>query len=160
MFLWSAPCFSFSLFGVCLMAFHQAQYILSEFSTPNVRSNHNSVLSRENSSVNNNSMHNGVTYVQRSFWGEFINCLRFFMEFCALFFAVKQRAVVRATWTPVIPQIRERGVALQPWPTAPHHVITPPKKVPQPLHLRHKRNPKFHSITPNTSPAPPQPLVW
>lgn len=76
-----------------------------------------------------------------------------------LSFAVKQRAVVRATWTPVIPQIRERGVALQPWPTAPHHVITPPKKVPQPLHLRHKRNPKFHSITPNTNPAPPQPLV-
>ncbi|XP_012729310.2 LOW QUALITY PROTEIN: transmembrane protein 131-like [Fundulus heteroclitus] len=43
----------FSLVGVCLMAFHQAQYILREFSTPTIRSNHNSVLSRENSSVNN-----------------------------------------------------------------------------------------------------------
>ncbi|XP_029288734.1 LOW QUALITY PROTEIN: transmembrane protein 131-like [Cottoperca gobio] len=43
----------FSLFGVCLMAFHQAQYILSEFSTPSVRSNHNSVLSRDNGPVNN-----------------------------------------------------------------------------------------------------------
>ncbi|XP_032419461.1 transmembrane protein 131-like isoform X2 [Xiphophorus hellerii] len=43
----------FSLVGVCLMAFHQAQYILREFSTPSIRSNHNSVLSQENSSVNN-----------------------------------------------------------------------------------------------------------
>nr|XP_019956839.1 PREDICTED: transmembrane protein 131-like isoform X2 [Paralichthys olivaceus] len=43
----------FSLFGVCLMAFHQAQYILSEFFTPSIRSNHNSVLSRDNGSVNN-----------------------------------------------------------------------------------------------------------
>ncbi|XP_015232839.1 PREDICTED: transmembrane protein 131-like [Cyprinodon variegatus] len=43
----------FSLVGVCLMAFHQAQYILREFSAPSIRSNHNSVLSRENSSVNN-----------------------------------------------------------------------------------------------------------
>ncbi|KAM9314140.1 LOW QUALITY PROTEIN: transmembrane protein 131-like [Pholidichthys leucotaenia] len=34
----------FSLFGVCLMAY-QAQYILNEFSTPSIRSNHNSVLS-------------------------------------------------------------------------------------------------------------------
>ncbi|XP_017316559.1 transmembrane protein 131-like isoform X2 [Ictalurus punctatus] len=32
----------FSLAGVCLMAFHQAQYILREFSTPTPRSNHNS----------------------------------------------------------------------------------------------------------------------
>ncbi|XP_070772139.1 transmembrane protein 131-like [Enoplosus armatus] len=43
----------FSLFGVCLMAFHQAQYILNEFSTPSIRSNHNSVLSRDNGPVNN-----------------------------------------------------------------------------------------------------------
>ncbi|XP_074485701.1 transmembrane protein 131-like isoform X2 [Sebastes fasciatus] len=43
----------FSLFGVCLMAFHQAQYILTEFSTPSIRSNHNSVLSRDNGPVNN-----------------------------------------------------------------------------------------------------------
>ncbi|XP_047433847.1 transmembrane protein 131-like isoform X2 [Mugil cephalus] len=43
----------FSLFGVCLMAFHQAQYILSDFSAPGIRSNHNSVLSRDNGSVNN-----------------------------------------------------------------------------------------------------------
>ncbi|XP_059199246.1 transmembrane protein 131-like [Centropristis striata] len=43
----------FSLFGVCLMAFHQAQFILSEFSTPSIRSNHNSVLSRDNGPVNN-----------------------------------------------------------------------------------------------------------
>uniref|UniRef100_A0A7N8WKK0 Transmembrane 131 like n=1 Tax=Mastacembelus armatus TaxID=205130 RepID=A0A7N8WKK0_9TELE len=34
----------FSLFGVCLMAFHQAQYILNEFSAPSIRSNHNCVL--------------------------------------------------------------------------------------------------------------------
>ncbi|XP_071770565.1 transmembrane protein 131-like [Centroberyx gerrardi] len=43
----------FSLFGVCLMAFHQAQYILNEFFTPSTRSNHNSVLSRDNGLVNN-----------------------------------------------------------------------------------------------------------
>ncbi|KAI3352497.1 hypothetical protein L3Q82_005447 [Scortum barcoo] len=43
----------FSLFGVCLMAFHQAQYILNEFFTPTIRSNHNSVLSRDNGSINN-----------------------------------------------------------------------------------------------------------
>ncbi|XP_041838526.1 transmembrane protein 131-like isoform X2 [Melanotaenia boesemani] len=49
----------FSLFGVCLMAFHQAQYILSEFSTPSIRSNHNSVLSRDSNSVNNITL-NGV----------------------------------------------------------------------------------------------------
>ncbi|KAI4901851.1 hypothetical protein NFI96_034598, partial [Prochilodus magdalenae] len=40
----------FSLAGVCLMAFHQAQYILREFSTPTPRSNHNSTP-RENGSV-------------------------------------------------------------------------------------------------------------
>ncbi|XP_078119889.1 transmembrane protein 131-like isoform X1 [Sander vitreus] len=43
----------FSLFGVCLMAIHQAQYILTEFSTPSIRSNHNSVLSRDSGLVNN-----------------------------------------------------------------------------------------------------------
>ncbi|CAL8330823.1 unnamed protein product [Lota lota] len=43
----------FSLFGVCLMAFHQAQYILNEFFTPSNRSNHNSVLSRHKAPVNN-----------------------------------------------------------------------------------------------------------
>lgn len=58
--------FSFSLFGVCLMAFHQAQYILNEFSTPSIRSNHNSVLSRDNGPVNNITP-NGVKYVQRLF---------------------------------------------------------------------------------------------
>ncbi|XP_019717948.1 transmembrane protein 131-like isoform X2 [Hippocampus comes] len=42
-----------SLFGVCLMAFHQAQYILSEFSMPAIRSSHNSNLSRDNGPVNN-----------------------------------------------------------------------------------------------------------
>ncbi|XP_077575728.1 transmembrane protein 131-like isoform X1 [Stigmatopora nigra] len=49
----------FSLFSVCLMAFHQAQYILTEFSTPTIRSNHNSNLSRDNGPVNNIT-HNGV----------------------------------------------------------------------------------------------------
>jgi len=43
------------------MAFHQAQHILSEFSTPSPRSNHNSVP-RENSSVNHSSS-NGVRWV-------------------------------------------------------------------------------------------------
>ncbi|XP_048053175.1 transmembrane protein 131-like isoform X1 [Megalobrama amblycephala] len=52
-----------SLAGVCLMAFHQAQHILSEFSTPSPRSNHNSVP-RENSSVNHSSS-NGVSFVDR-----------------------------------------------------------------------------------------------
>ncbi|CAL1601009.1 unnamed protein product [Knipowitschia caucasica] len=42
----------FSLFGVCLMAFHQAQYILSEFSTPSSRSNHNPAPPRDNGTVN------------------------------------------------------------------------------------------------------------
>ncbi|KAM8842276.1 transmembrane protein 131-like isoform 1-T1 [Synchiropus picturatus] len=43
----------FSLVGVCLMAFHQAQYILNEFSSPSIRSNHNSVLSRDSGPINN-----------------------------------------------------------------------------------------------------------
>lgn len=43
----------FSLFGVCLMAFHQAQYILNEFSTSGIRSNHNSALPRDNGTVSN-----------------------------------------------------------------------------------------------------------
>ncbi|XP_031718899.1 transmembrane protein 131-like isoform X3 [Anarrhichthys ocellatus] len=55
----------FSLFGVCLMAFHQAQYILSEFSTPTIRSNHNSVLSRDNGPVNNMAP-NGVNKAKGS----------------------------------------------------------------------------------------------
>ncbi|XP_049427043.1 transmembrane protein 131-like isoform X2 [Epinephelus fuscoguttatus] len=55
----------FSLFGVCLMAFHQAQYILSEFSSPSIRSNHNSVLSRDNDSVNNITS-NGVNKTKGS----------------------------------------------------------------------------------------------
>ena len=52
---------SFSLFGVYLMAFHQAQYILNEFFTPTSRSNHNSVLSRHKAPVNNITP-NGVRY--------------------------------------------------------------------------------------------------
>ncbi|XP_051560942.1 transmembrane protein 131-like isoform X1 [Myxocyprinus asiaticus] len=48
-----------SLAGVCLMAFSQAQHIISEFLTPNARTNHNSVP-RENSSVNH-SASNGVS---------------------------------------------------------------------------------------------------
>ncbi|XP_051558414.1 transmembrane protein 131-like isoform X2 [Myxocyprinus asiaticus] len=48
-----------SLAGVCLIAFHQAQHILSEFSTPSPHTNHNSVP-RENSSVNHSSS-NGVS---------------------------------------------------------------------------------------------------
>lgn len=56
-------CLSFSLFGVCLMASYQAQYILNEFSTPSVRSNHNSVLSRDNGPANSNFTPNGVRYV-------------------------------------------------------------------------------------------------
>ncbi|XP_014051062.2 transmembrane protein 131-like isoform X5 [Salmo salar] len=43
----------FSLAGVCLMAFHQAQYILTQFSSPTPRSIHNSALSRDNGPVNN-----------------------------------------------------------------------------------------------------------
>ncbi|XP_028292668.1 transmembrane protein 131-like, partial [Gouania willdenowi] len=54
-----------SLFGVCLMAFHQAQYILTEFSSPTIRSNHNSVLSRDNNSVNNITP-NGVNKLKGS----------------------------------------------------------------------------------------------
>lgn len=47
------------------MAFYQAQFILNEFSAPSSRSNHNSVLSRENGSVNNITP-NGVQYVDFS----------------------------------------------------------------------------------------------
>lgn len=49
---------SSSLAGVCLLAFHQAQHILSDFSTPGFRTNHNSVP-RENISINHSSS-NGV----------------------------------------------------------------------------------------------------
>ncbi|XP_028263322.1 transmembrane protein 131-like isoform X2 [Parambassis ranga] len=56
----------FSLFGVCLMAFHQAQYILSNFSTPSIRSNHSSLLSRDNSSTVNNMTPNGVNKTKGS----------------------------------------------------------------------------------------------
>uniref|UniRef100_A0A8C3A7X8 Transmembrane 131 like n=1 Tax=Cyclopterus lumpus TaxID=8103 RepID=A0A8C3A7X8_CYCLU len=55
----------FSLFGVCVMAFHQAQYILSEFSTPAIRSNHNSVLTRDNGAINNMAP-NGVNKAKGS----------------------------------------------------------------------------------------------
>lgn len=49
---------SCSLAGVCMLAFHQAQHILSNFSTPSSRANHNSAP-RENSSVNHSSS-NGI----------------------------------------------------------------------------------------------------
>nr|XP_020469976.1 transmembrane protein 131-like [Monopterus albus] len=55
----------FSLFGVCLMAFHQAQYILNEFSSHSIRSNHNCVLSRDSSSVSN-IIPNGVNKTKGS----------------------------------------------------------------------------------------------
>lgn len=48
-----------SLAVVFLLAFHQAQHILSDFSTPSSRTNHNPVL-RENSSVNHSSS-NGLS---------------------------------------------------------------------------------------------------
>ncbi|KAI1887452.1 hypothetical protein AGOR_G00190440 [Albula goreensis] len=38
-----------SLGGVCFMAFHQAQYILTEFTVPSPRANHSSVLHRDSS---------------------------------------------------------------------------------------------------------------
>nr|XP_015200139.1 PREDICTED: transmembrane protein 131-like isoform X3 [Lepisosteus oculatus] len=41
----------FSLGGVCLMAFYQAQYILSEFTSPGSRQNHNSIIARDTSPV-------------------------------------------------------------------------------------------------------------
>ncbi|XP_030643763.1 transmembrane protein 131-like [Chanos chanos] len=47
----------FSLVGVCLMAFHQARYILSEFSAPSSRSNHGSPAPRENGHVTHNTNH-------------------------------------------------------------------------------------------------------
>ncbi|KAJ8001299.1 hypothetical protein DPEC_G00192880 [Dallia pectoralis] len=53
----------FSLAGVCLMAFYQAQYILTEFSTP--RSNNNPTLSRDNGPVNNITP-NGVNKMKGS----------------------------------------------------------------------------------------------
>ncbi|KAM7419551.1 hypothetical protein PAMA_016589 [Pampus argenteus] len=55
----------FSLFGVCLMAFHQAQYILNEFSMPSIRSNHNSALSRDNG-PDNSITPNGVNKTKGS----------------------------------------------------------------------------------------------
>ncbi|XP_066516294.1 transmembrane protein 131-like isoform X2 [Hoplias malabaricus] len=46
----------FSLAGVCLMAFHHAQFILREFTSPTPRSNHNHNSSpRENGSISHNS---------------------------------------------------------------------------------------------------------
>ncbi|XP_071244420.1 transmembrane protein 131-like isoform X2 [Salvelinus alpinus] len=55
----------FSLAGVCLMAFHQAQYILTQFSSPTTRSIHNSALSRDNGPVNNITP-NGVNKMKGS----------------------------------------------------------------------------------------------
>uniref|UniRef100_A0AAZ3S0P4 Transmembrane protein 131-like n=1 Tax=Oncorhynchus tshawytscha TaxID=74940 RepID=A0AAZ3S0P4_ONCTS len=55
----------FSLAGVCLMAFHQAQYILSQFSSPTTRSIYNSALSRDNGPVNNINP-NGVNKMKGS----------------------------------------------------------------------------------------------
>ncbi|XP_070302408.1 transmembrane protein 131-like isoform X6 [Salvelinus sp. IW2-2015] len=55
----------FSLAGVCLMAFHQAQYILTQFSSPTPRSIHNSALSRDNGPVNNITP-NGVNKMKGS----------------------------------------------------------------------------------------------
>ncbi|RXM33633.1 Transmembrane protein 131-like [Acipenser ruthenus] len=40
-----------SLFGVCWMACYQARYILTEFSTPGTRHNHDSALTQDNSPV-------------------------------------------------------------------------------------------------------------
>lgn len=72
--------FSFSLFGVCLMASYQAQYILNEFSTPSTRSNHNSALPRDNGPVNSNITPNGVRYVHSIFLLIFFFAL-FFLSF-------------------------------------------------------------------------------
>lgn len=151
------------------MAFHQAQYILNEFSTPSIRSNHNSVLSRDNGPVNNITP-NGVKYV---FQRLFTICVKtnaasgiclvlkyLHLSFLCLVCAVNQRAVVRAMWTPVTPRTKVRGVALQPWPTAPRHVRKPQREAPQSPRPKHKRNTRFPSITPNTSPARPQQQLW
>ncbi|XP_012687308.2 transmembrane protein 131-like [Clupea harengus] len=54
----------FSLAGVCLMAIHQAQYILSDFSSSSQRSNHNP-LSRENGVIATISS-NGVSKLKGS----------------------------------------------------------------------------------------------
>ncbi|MGH0142964.1 UNVERIFIED_CONTAM: hypothetical protein FKN15_077456 [Acipenser sinensis] len=40
-----------SLFGVCWMSYYQARYILTEFSTPGTRHNHDSALTQDNSPV-------------------------------------------------------------------------------------------------------------
>ncbi|KAJ8281133.1 hypothetical protein GJAV_G00063930 [Gymnothorax javanicus] len=54
-----------SLGGVCFMAFHQAQYILSEFTAPSSRANHNSALARDNSPMSHIT-HNGVSKAKGS----------------------------------------------------------------------------------------------
>ncbi|XP_035274795.1 transmembrane protein 131-like isoform X1 [Anguilla anguilla] len=54
-----------SLGGVCFMAFHQAQYILNEFTTPSPRTNHGSILSRDNSPASP-VCHNGVSKAKGS----------------------------------------------------------------------------------------------
>lgn len=139
------------------MAFRQAHYILNDFSTPSIRSNHNSVLSRENGSINNITP-NGVKYVHIFFSHTQKTLLTFralecLFVFLCLGYAVKQREAVRATWTPVTPLTKVRGVALQLWPTAPPHALSLQRKAPQRPHPNHKRNTKCHCITPNTSPA-------
>ncbi|KAJ8335646.1 hypothetical protein SKAU_G00389880 [Synaphobranchus kaupii] len=54
-----------SLGGVFLMAFHQAQYILSEFTTPGLRTNHGSAMSRDNSPASS-VCYNGVSKAKGS----------------------------------------------------------------------------------------------
>ncbi|XP_061102427.1 transmembrane protein 131-like isoform X2 [Conger conger] len=54
-----------SLGGVCFLAFHQAQYILSEFTAPSSRTNHGSALSRDNSPISP-VCHNGLSKAKGS----------------------------------------------------------------------------------------------
>lgn len=63
---------------------------------------------------------------------EFITEVKILKSANIMFFcAVKQREVVRATWTLVTPQTRVRGVALQPWPTVPPSDPSPQREAPQ-----------------------------
>lgn len=141
------------------MASYQAQYILNEFSTPSVRSNHNSALSRDNGPANSNVTPNGVRYVHIVFFSLVFYIilsyllLGIFSRRLSLPPPVKQREAVRATWKRVTPQTKVRGVALQPWPTALPSVPSPPRKARRPLRLRPRGSTRFPCITPNTSPA-------
>ncbi|KAK7915716.1 hypothetical protein WMY93_011477 [Mugilogobius chulae] len=115
-----------------LDGFDEAHYILNDFTTPSIRSNHNSNLPRDNGTVNNITP-NGVNKSKGS--------CKSYVDSCH-------------------PSDKGKGRGSPALANSLHSGLSPPRKTPPPHPPRPRRNPKYPCTTPSTSTAQPPRSLW